>query len=419
MKSARVIQAGCRLNQYESESLEISLRDENYQLTQSDHADLFVLNTCTVTSRADAKTRAQIRKLRAGNPNAKIVVTGCYASTDTKELSAMEEVDLVIPNAHKAQLDEVLAGKTNIDEDRFAYPRREREGRARAHLKIQDGCSKQCSYCKITQARGEAVSRPLMSTVDEARYLVEQGFHEVVLTGVNLGSYRDENGNDFVHLLKKVMEIPGNYWLRISSIEPADVTPELIELFQEDKIAPFLHVPVQSGSDRILKLMRRGYYSKHYRTWVKRAQEKIKNLHLGTDIIVGFPGETEEDFRETLSLAEEFQFANIHIFPFSLRKDTAVEEMLSARQLTEINGTEIRARIKRLENIAEKSASDYIRRTAGIPLRAIIETCRNGKQNAVTENYIKGSFPCETASAGEIVHVTYTETGIFSKIETD
>ena len=406
--TAFIAHFGCRLNQYEADGMKAGFLNEGFKITQNvEESDYIVLNTCTVTNRADAKNRSSIRRYHDLNPRAKIIVTGCYATTDADVISSMPGVYSVVDNARKAIIPALVKNKSTRADGRFGYPYRKRTGNARAYLKIQDGCNKSCSYCKIPHARGGGVSRNVEETIQEATNLVSQGFQEIVLTGVNIGWYKNDDV-DFYSLLEKLLNIEGEYYIRLSSIEPGDVTEQLAELFTHPRMGRFLHVPLQSGSKEILKKMRRGYTPGHFKSWVELVKEKVPDIHLGTDIIVGFPSENEPLFRETLEFKASKAFSNIHIFPFSKRNDTQAVKLIQEGTLTEINGKVIKERCAQLAALKETMASHYIRKTANNAYRAIYQA--GEAPRLVTENYVileAGHIP--GLAHGQMTTVRYDE----------
>jgi len=414
---------GCRLNQYETLSIENPDLDQKngYRLTRRlDEADFVVINTCTVTNRADTKNRQAIRKAHRENPQAKIIVTGCYAVTDADELQNMEGVYRILKNDQKHGIGELVrnwqpnqAPEAPIAANLFPATHQRPQRLSRAYLKIQDGCNRRCSYCKIPQARGRAVSRPFAETLEEARRLVGAGFGEITLTGVNSGDYRSPEG-DFSTLLRALTEIEGDFHIRLSSLEPDLVTDKLLEQMQNPKVARFLHIPIQSGSERILRQMRRSHATAEFKEIALKIRKHIPEMHIGTDLIVGFPGETEEDFQETLELCETMKFANTHIFPYSRRSGTRADDWINDKTLQPVHGTTIKERVHRLTEVADRNAHDYLAATAGKPFRAIVETVSPGQAKVVTENFIKCALEPmpDVVQKGQALWVIYHESGV-------
>lgn len=394
-----LIHFGCRLNQFESDGIKANLEDNQHTLTHNlREADFVVVNTCTVTNKADYKNRAAIRRAHRLNPLAKIVVTGCYATTDAEELRSLPGVYRVVSNDQKHRIAEVIAGgDTDSSNNRFFFSARH-DFKSRATLKIQDGCNKSCSYCKIPQARGRGVSRDTQNTLDSARELIDAGFGELVLTGVNIGWYND-NGTGFHALVEQILNLPSDFQLRVSSIEPGDVDERFAAFYQHPKMAKFLHIPLQSGSKFVLRTMRRGYTPDNFMRRIEQVRAVSPDVHIGTDVIVGFPSEGDTEFAETLAFCREADFANIHIFPFSKRRNTPIVDWLVRRQgsapatrreYKEIHGTVIRERAAELSRLKKTMADAYIARMYGQTFAAIAERIEGDTVHFLTENYLRG-----------------------------
>lgn len=404
-----LIHFGCRLNQFESDGIKANLADNAHTLTQNlREADFVVVNTCTVTNKADYKNRAAIRRAHRLNPQAKIVVTGCYATTDAEELRSLPGVYRVVSNDQKHRIAEVLNGDeiSAQTSNRFFFSANH-DLKSRATLKIQDGCNKSCSYCKIPQARGRGVSRDFGETLDSARELIDAGFGELVLTGVNIGWYEDQ-GKSFHALVASLLDLPGDFHLRVSSIEPGDVNERFAAFYQHPKMARFLHIPLQSGSKLVLKIMRRGYTPDNFMRRMEHVRSVCPDVHIGTDVIVGFPAEGEAEFRETIAFCRAADFANIHIFPFSKRRNTPIVDWLvkraerrttpdssktEKRSYKEVNGAVIRERSAALSALKKEMADAYIARMQGKKLFAVAERIEDGKVHFLTENYLRGVLP--------------------------
>ncbi len=334
---------GCRLNQVESQELGALLESRGFRVAGAgEPAHVYVVNTCTVTGKADFSDRQAIRQITRKNPAALLVVTGCYAQTNAEAVARIPGVDLVLGNGDKYRLPELLADLVNrprlenpkpeirlgdiaAPRDMPGVPVVRGTGRTRAFVKIQDGCQHRCAFCIVPAARGPSRSRDPKVVLDQVRALVEAGYREVTLTGVDIGHY----GWDLfpratlAALVRQVAEVPGLRWLRLSSVLPAYFTPELVEVVTTSPVvAPHLHLPLQSGSDRVLRLMRRPYNVAMYRGLVERLTAAIPRLGLGADVIVGHPGETEADFETTVSLVNELPFSYLHVFSYSDRKGT-------------------------------------------------------------------------------------------------
>ncbi|SLM49355.1 putative tRNA modifying enzyme, MiaB-like [Nitrospira japonica] len=342
MKRASLHTLGCRLNQAETSVLESQLRKEGYELVAfGQPTDLLVVNTCSVTKEAERTCRYVVRKTLKHSPEAFVAVTGCYAQTGWQELRSMAGVDLIVGNQfkwdlpamlpatehlRKAPKPEVVHSKT-IDRDDFILPDYGTPHSTRASVKIQDGCNVMCSFCLIPFARGHERSRVLEDAIREATLLAAAGYREIVLTGVNIGRYQ-QDGRDLLALIDALERIDGLERIRISSIEPTTIDDGLIErMAASSKLCPYLHVPLQSGDDTILSAMNRPYRVKDFAKLIERVVRAVPSLGLGTDVMVGFPGESEGAFLNTVRLAETLPFSYLHVFPFSPRPGTAALRM--------------------------------------------------------------------------------------------
>jgi len=329
---------GCRLNQADTAVLQTLLEARGFQTVPLDAApDVVVVNTCTVTARAELSDKRAIRRAARLSPHGRVVVTGCWAQTNPGEVAALGGVDLVVGNADKPRLPDLLADLTTRGAPRIEVsaiagaridatpPRAVAEGRARAFLKIQDGCQHRCAFCIVPLARGASRSLPPEVVEEHVRALVAAGHPEVVLTGVDLGHYGADllPRTSLAALLARLTKIDGLRWLRLSSLLPAYFTEEVLEIVTASPvIAPHFHVPLQSGSERVLRAMRRPYTIAMYRGLVERLTAAIPRLGLGADVIVGFPGETDADFAETVALVQSLPFSYLHVFPYSARRGT-------------------------------------------------------------------------------------------------
>ena len=337
MKKAASFALGCKVNQYESEAIAELFAEKGYEIVGIDEeADVYVINTCTVTNFGDKKSRQLIRKVKRQNENAIVAVVGCYAQTAPKELMEIAGVNLVIGTKDRAQIVEMVEqyDRANGVENHVSDIMKERvfeplsiqklANRTRAYLKIQDGCSQYCSYCIIPYARGPIRSREPQEVVAEVKRLAENGFKEVVLTGIHVASYgKDRKDTSLLDILKQVHEVEGIERIRFSSIEPNVVTEEFAQTMAAlPKVCDHFHLSLQSGCDKTLKEMNRKYDTEKYRQAAATLRKYLPKVALTTDIIVGFPGETEEDFRESYAFAEEIGFAKIHVFPYSPKRGT-------------------------------------------------------------------------------------------------
>ncbi|WCL48698.1 tRNA (N(6)-L-threonylcarbamoyladenosine(37)-C(2))-methylthiotransferase MtaB [Leptospira sp. GIMC2001] len=383
-KKVAVHTLGCRLNFFETDGILSVLKENGYAMADvGEHPSDIIINTCTVTNRADVKNRNIIRSAIKKFPGANVWVTGCYAQTDREVLESIPGVAGVFGNTEKSALAYKILGHSNpVNLDRFSYSDVLPEGHTRAYLKVQDGCNRVCSYCKIPQARGAGVSRGLTDILDQVKYIQDHGVGEIILTGVNLGWYRDANGQkSFIPLLESILKILDYSRLRLSSLEPPDLGHDLVDLISHPRFCKFLHIPIQSGSRKILKSMRRTYNPDSFRKRIELAKSKFPNIFLGTDVITGFPGESDFEFNETVDLLRELEFTKIHAFPYSVRKNTEAER-LGDSVPHEIK----KQRVLELMHLSREWTKDYILKRVSSLEEAILE--KDG--TLVTDSYIKG-----------------------------
>ena len=339
---------GCKVNQADTASMENLFLRSGHQLVSFDgEADVYIINTCVVTNTGQRKSRQTIHRAIRKNPNALIVVTGCYPQTAAEEVKAIAGVDMIIGNQDRAQIVQLV-------EERLAHRQTDTldavhkltastafeemaagdiTDKTRAFLKIQEGCNQFCTYCIIPYARGPLRSRSLESIRTETQRLISAGFKEIVLIGIHLGCYGKENpdGPTLYDAVKTVLDVPGVQRLRLGSLESVEVEPRLLTLMQEDaRFCRHLHLPLQSGCDKILQAMHRPYTTAKFKTLLADIKTRVPDIAITTDVIVGFPGETEADFEITCKFAESCGFSKMHIFPFSARKGTPAEKFAGA-----------------------------------------------------------------------------------------
>ncbi|MGI9456586.1 MAG: tRNA (N(6)-L-threonylcarbamoyladenosine(37)-C(2))-methylthiotransferase MtaB [Aeoliella sp.] len=366
---------GCKVNQYETEFVREGLVGIGYvDAHKGDPADLCIVNTCTVTSEGDSKSRQVIRRMARENPAAKIVVMGCYATRAPDEVAVLPNVTEVVTD--KRELPDLLGrfGVTDVPTGISGFGRRHR-----AYVKVQDGCLLRCSFCIIPHVRPDLASRPMEDILAEVRRLVANGYREVVFTGIHLGHYGvdfnrlkpKEDWTRLSHLLRRVVELPGNFRLRLSSIEATEVTRELIDVMADnpDKICPHLHISLQSGSDSVLRRMRRRWGSQRFIDRCSLLKDRLDRPAITTDIIVGFPSETEAEFQETVTVAQEVGFSKIHIFPFSARRGTPAAEL--PEQLPKSLKQE---RVHRLADVESELRDKFFESLRGERLRVLVES---------------------------------------------
>jgi threonylcarbamoyladenosine tRNA methylthiotransferase MtaB len=390
---------GCKLNQAESETLARQALAAGHAVVQDPaQADWAVVNTCAVTQAAARKSRQAVRGLRRRNPAIRVAVIGCYAEISPDEAAALAGVELVLPNARKEEALAQLLSLAGEEGWRDALPPGERlaGGRTRAFIKIQDGCDNCCAYCIVTVARGPSRSRPAEAVLAEAQQRLSEGYREIVLTGVNIGAYgRDrvtdcdlDDVYDLAALARELLELPGLLRLRLSSVEPWDVTPVLLALWPHPRLCRHLHLPLQSGSDAVLRRMGRGYTAEEYREVVRALRQHTPLLGLSTDVIVGFPGETDADFAQTLALARACAFSRLHVFRFSPRAGTSAATMPNP-----VPSQVAQARSEQLIAIGQELAAAFHRQHLGAEMDVLLESAvaRNGAQtwDGLTDNYIR------------------------------
>ncbi len=392
--SVYLTQLGCRLNEAEVESWARSFQAAGHRVVASpERAQLVVVNTCAVTAEAARKSRKLVSGLHRRNPSAHLVVTGCFAELEPQAAAQLMGVDLVVPNRDKERLVARATGELDLDampelasdpDGAHAF----REARTRAFVKVQDGCRNHCTFCVVTIARGEERSRTIEEVIAEVRALEEGGCREVVLCGVHLGGYGSDLGLDLATLVDRLLRATSVPRVRLSSLEPWDLPDDFGQLWSDRRLLPHLHLPLQSGCDRVLRRMARRCMTASYAALVARLRRDIPDLHLTTDLIVGFPGESESDFAETLAFAEAIGFAHVHVFPFSPRAGTRAAA-LSGR----LRGDEIRARSAELHRVAARMKAAHLARAVGQRREVLWESAEetaNGRRFAgYTDTYLR------------------------------
>jgi len=413
MNRASLFTLGCRVNQAESDSLGSALIARGYRLVpEGEEAELCVINTCSVTEQADAKCRHLVRSILRRSPNAFVVVTGCYAQSDVESLRRIPGVDLIVGTEQKMDIPRLVPfgaeplvkapatrvlhttriSRKNFILDTYAAF----DSATRPNIKIQDGCDFFCTFCIIPFTRGRERSRDFEDVLREVRLWGERGHKEVVLSGVNVGEYRHE-GRDLVDLIQAIEGIPGTERIRISSIEPTTISDRLLDhMAGSSRLCPYLHIPLQSGSDPILSAMGRRYRAREYEDLVRRAVEKIPGLGLGTDVMVGFPAESEEDFQATVDLLERLPFSYFHVFPFSKRKGTRAQKLANA-----VAPATLRERGRRLQELSGAKRRAFYEEHVGRRVPILLEQLEEGLWSGLTPNYIRVGVPVDSAG-GEL-----------------
>jgi threonylcarbamoyladenosine tRNA methylthiotransferase MtaB len=406
----RTITLGCKVNQYETEYVREGLLGIGYEdARDSEPAELCIVNTCTVTAEGDAKSRQTIRRLARRNPGAKIVVMGCYATRAPSEVAALPGVSQVVTD--KRELPDLLGrfGVTDIPTGISGFGRRHR-----AYVKVQDGCLLRCSFCIIPYVRPQLASRPLEHILEEVRRLVDRGYREIVLTGIHLGHYgvdwnRNTPKRDWIrlsHLVRRIAELPGKFRVRLSSIEATEVTRELVEVLVDcgDRVAPHLHISMQSGSDAVLRRMRRRWGSQRFVDRCRLVQERLDRPAITTDIIVGFPGETDDEFQETMDAARAVGFSKIHIFPFSPRRGTPAADMP-----IQISKPVQQERFRELSALENEMRDKYYHSLIGRRLRVLVETPTDHAWLGTSCRYATVELSASKADEGQFVDVQAAE----------
>lgn len=418
MKKVAFHTLGCKVNQYETQAMSEIFRNAGYlEVADSEFADVYVINTCTVTNIGDKKSRQFIRRAKRRNPNAIIAVVGCYAQTAPQEVLEIEGVNVVIGTNDRSKIVELVEDcdvdeKINMVDDIMKIKEFEEmsikdiKEKTRAFLKIQEGCNQYCSYCIIPYARGPIRSRNKDEIIKEIINLVDTGFKEVVLTGIHVASYgKDLNEkNALINLLKEINDIEGLERIRLSSLEPTLFTDSFLEeLMKVSKLCQHFHLSLQSGCDKILKKMNRKYTTEEYRNIVKKIREVYPNVALTTDIIVGFPGETEEDFEETYRFVKEISFSDIHVFKYSPRKGTP-----AAAFKEQVDGKTKHIRSEKLISLGKILRKEYNQKFIGSEKTVLFETISKdnaGYVEGYTDNYLKVLVRGDASFEGKLMKV--------------
>ncbi len=404
---------GCKLNFAESSTISRSFPEDRFErVAANTEADIYVINTCSVTDAADRKCRQAIKKFISLSPGAFIAVVGCYAQLRPDEISAIPGVDLILGTKEKFSIAEYIDNldKKDKPEIHSCDPGVHQNfnasfsmgDRTRSFLKIQDGCDYGCSYCTIPMARGSSRNPAIPSIIEEAERIAEKGIREVVLTGVNIGDFGKSTGDSFMELLKELVKVNGIERYRISSIEPNLLTDDIIELVaSESKILPHFHIPLQSGSDRILGLMRRRYKRDVFASRIELIRKRIPLAGIGADVIVGFPGESEFDFNDTYKFLEELPLSYLHVFSFSERPDTVAEKLPM-----KVRNEEKDSRSKSLIALSENKNTGFMKLNRGEKSEVLFERTRSGGLiTGFTSNYIRVETPWQSRLAGAVKRV--------------
>ena len=407
MEKVAFITLGCKVNQYETNAMAQKFLEKGYEVVEHiEFADIYVINTCTVTNMSDRKSRQMLRRVKELNKNAIVVACGCYVQVAKKELEKIKEVDLILGNNEKKdivsyvekfeknkkkelEVEDVMQKKNFVEFGSVVYTEK-----TRAVIKVQDGCDRFCSYCIIPYARGRVRSRKPESIIKEIEKISEEGIKEVVITGIHIASY----GKDFkdekyklIDLLEEINKIKGIERIRLGSLEPLLITEEFVErLVKLEKICHHFHLSLQSGCDETLKRMNRRYNTEEFRKVVKLLRKNYKDVNLTTDIIVGFPGETEEEFKKTYEYLKEIKFYKMHVFKYSKRQGTKAAEMKE-----QIDGNKKEERSRKLIELSNKNEKEYNEQYIGKEVEILWEEEKDNIYKGHTKNYILAYYENE------------------------
>ncbi len=409
---------GCKVNQYESQVMGELLEATGHRLTSDiEAADCAVINSCTVTAESDRKTRQAVRRMRRKLPNGVIVLAGCMPQAFPEDADALSEADIIVGNTSPAKIPELLNrfiknGERIVEilphqrKEKYSTPSVSRfEERTRAYMKVEDGCDRYCTYCIIPKARGDVRSKPLDEIEAEAVRLAENGFKEIVLVGINLTSYGKDTGKSICDAVAAAAKPEGIKRVRLGSLEPDHISDETLEgLLGEKKFCPQFHLALQSGCDATLKRMNRRYDTTFYRDLVSRIRKKFENCSITTDIMVGFAGETEEEFCESIAFLKEIGFARSHVFAYSRRAGT-----IAAALKAQVDPAEKEKRAALMAKAAEECEEAFLVSQVGKTVSVLVENYSNGFAEGYSENYTRIRFPHPTDPTGEVVSLKVAE----------
>ena len=406
MKKVAFITLGCKVNQYETNAMAQKFIESGYKVVEhNEKADIYIINTCTVTNMSDRKSRQMLRKVKELNKDSVVVACGCYAQVAKNELEKIEEIDLILGNNEKndivkyveeyikskqkqIEVEDVMQKREFLDFGNVTYTEK-----TRAVIKVQDGCDRFCSYCIIPYARGRVRSRKSESILSEIKKIAEEGIKEVVITGIHVASYGKDFKEDYklIDLLEEINKIHGIERIRLGSIEPLLINKEFMErLIKLEKVCHHFHLSLQSGCDNTLKRMNRRYTTDQFRDIVNLLRKYYKDVMLTTDIIVGFPGETEEEFNKTYEFLKDIKFYKMHVFKYSPRKGTKAAQMKN-----QIDGNKKEERSQRLIELSNKNEKEYNKKYIGKNVEVLFEEEKDGNYKGHTSNYILAYLPKE------------------------
>lgn len=416
------ITLGCKVNQYETNAMAQKFKEKGYKVIEGEaKADIYVINTCTVTNMSDRKSRQMLRRMKDINKNAIIVACGCYVQVSKEEVEQMEEIDLVLGNNEKKNIVEYVEKyiEENKKEENMEDVMQQREfvdfgdvtytEKTRAVIKVQDGCDRFCSYCIIPYARGRVRSRKPQSVISEIEKIAKQGIQEVVVTGIHVASYGKDFNNDYklIDLLEEINKIDGIKRIRLGSIEPLLITEKFVERLKKlEKICHHFHLSLQSGCDETLKRMNRRYTIEEFKEIVNRLRKNYEDVILTTDIIVGFPGETEEEFNKTYEFLKDIKFYKMHVFKYSPRKGTKAANMPK-----QIDGKQKEIRSKKLIELSDFNEKTYNEAYINKEVEVLFEEEKEGMYKGHTENYILVYYKSEENLENKMKKVICKEVG--------
>lgn len=424
MKRVAFYTLGCKVNQYDTEAMINLFTEAGYEVVDyKEEADVYIINTCTVTHQGARKSRKITRRIKRKTPEAIVAVVGCYPQVAPEEVLEVSGVDLIVGTEGRKEIVDLVEQAQLADEplnfvqsvmetdDFEEIPITESKERTRASLKVEDGCDHFCAYCIIPYTRGPVRSRELTDAVEEAKRLAQNGFKEIVLTGIHLGAYGKDKEEELslIDLIKGLLPISGLERIRLSSIEATEVKSELIDLIAEEaKLCRHLHLPLQSGSNRILKAMNREYTTAEYASKIERIRAEIPEIAITTDVMVGFPGETEEDFIETYEFIEELGFSDLHVFKYSKREGTP-----AAKFSDQVHSKVKKKRSAKLRELGAEMAAEYRSRFQGKKLDVLLEEERDHQTDlltGLTDNYLRVKVDDQDRYKGQLVDVNLVDT---------
>ncbi len=403
---------GCKLNFAEMSTISSDFTINGYsKVSFNDRADVYVINTCSVTENANRKARKKIRQARSLSPNSIIVIIGCYAQLNPDEISKIPGVNLVVGTEQKFNLikyvetalndRQTVVVNSNIEKSKIFFPSYSREDRVRTFLKIQDGCNYPCSYCTIPLARGSSRSGMIKDVIYNAKKIASNGVKEIILTGVNIGEFGSDTGETFFDLIKGLDKIKNIKRYRISSIEPNLLTENIVKFIANSRtFLPHFHIPLQSGSNEILKSMKRRYLCELFIKKIKLIQFYMPDACIGSDVIVGYPGETDEDFNKTIRLIKLLNLSYLHVFSYSDRKDTKSEKIIPKVPIDKL-----KERSETLRNLSQNLMNKYHKKNNGYIRDVLFEDYSEGRLTGLTDNYIRTSIRGNKNMVNQIVPI--------------